>query len=53
VPDSRPTIPNEDAGFLGLEGPEDALIVNIITVRRPQQATVNLKGAQPRFSKVR
>ena len=44
VPDYRPTIPNEDAQFLGLEGPEDALIVNIVTVRGPKQATVNLKG---------
>jgi flagellar assembly factor FliW len=30
--------------FLGLEGPEDALIVNIVTVSGPKQATVNLKG---------
>jgi flagellar assembly factor FliW len=44
VPDYRPTIPDEDARFLGLEGPKDALIVNIVTVRGPKQATVNLKG---------
>jgi len=44
VSDYRPTIPDEDARFLGLEGPEDALIVNIVTVRGPKEATVNLKG---------
>jgi flagellar assembly factor FliW len=44
APDYRPTIPDEDAHFLGLERPEDALIVNIVTVRGPKQATVNLKG---------
>jgi flagellar assembly factor FliW len=44
VPDYRPNIPNEDVQFLGLEGPEDALIVSIVTVRGPQRATLNLKG---------
>jgi flagellar assembly factor FliW len=44
LPEYQPTIPNEDARFLGLEGPEDALIVNIVTVRGPKEATVNLKG---------
>jgi len=44
APDYRPTIPKEDVRFLGLEGPEDALIVNIVTVSGPKQATVNLKG---------
>ncbi len=44
VPDYRPAIPDEDARFLGLKGPEEALIVNIVTVSGPQQATVNLKG---------
>jgi flagellar assembly factor FliW len=44
VPDYLPAIPEEDAQFLGLEGPEDALIINIVTVRAGRQATINLKG---------
>jgi flagellar assembly factor FliW len=44
APDYAPTIPTEDVKFLGLETPKDALIVNIVTVQGPNQATVNLKG---------
>ena len=44
VSDYRPSLPEEDVRFLGLEGPQDALIVNIVTVRAPRQATLNLKG---------
>jgi flagellar assembly factor FliW len=44
VPEYRPTIPNEDAEFLALQSPEDALVVTIVTVRGPGRATVNLKG---------
>jgi flagellar assembly factor FliW len=44
VPDYGPTIPEEDVQFLALQSPDDALIVNIVTVRGPKQATVNLKG---------
>ena len=44
VPNYRPEISDEDVRFLGLERPEDALIFNIVTVRGPQQATLNLKG---------
>ncbi len=44
LPDYRPDIPDEDAQFLGLATAEDALIFNVVTVRGPQQATVNLKG---------
>ncbi len=44
VPNYRPEIPEEDARFLGLNSPEEALIFNIVTVRGPGQATVNLKG---------
>jgi flagellar assembly factor FliW len=44
LPDYRPDIPEEDARFLGLQRPEDALIFSVVTVRGPQRATVNLKG---------
>jgi flagellar assembly factor FliW len=44
LPSYRPEIAEEDAQFLGLQGPEEGLIFNIVTVRGPQQATVNLKG---------
>jgi flagellar assembly factor FliW len=44
LPDYRPEIGNEDAGFLGLESPRDTLVLNIVTVRGEQQATINLKG---------
>ena len=44
VPDYQPEIPEQDAGALGLQSPEDTLIFNIVTMRGAQQATVNLKG---------
>ena len=44
LPNYAPEIPEEDARFLDLETPEDTLIFNIVTVRGPQQATINLKG---------
>jgi flagellar assembly factor FliW len=44
VPEYQPDIPNEDVEFLGLKEPSDALIYNIVTLRRPGLATVNLKG---------
>lgn len=44
VPDYTPDIAAEDVRFLGLTGPEDALVVNIVTLRGHRQATVNLKG---------
>lgn len=44
LPDYSPEISDEDVEFLGLNSPEDTLIFNIVTLRRPQQATVNLKG---------
>ena len=37
-------IASEDTGFLGLSSPDDALVVNIVTLRGGGQATVNLKG---------
>ena len=30
--------------FLGLEEATDAILLNIVTVRGPQRATINLKG---------
>ena len=40
----HPDIPDEDARFLGLQGPEEALLFNIVTIRASNRATVNLKG---------
>ena len=42
--DYRPDLSVEDVKFLGLEKPDEALIFNIVTLRGPNQATVNLKG---------
>ena len=42
--DYRPEIPEEDAQFLDLRRPEEALIFNIVTLRGPGAATLNLKG---------
>ena len=44
VPDYTPEIPDEDARSLGLEDPLDALIFNIVTLRKHGRSTVNLKG---------
>ncbi|MBI4325701.1 MAG: flagellar assembly protein FliW [Chloroflexi bacterium] len=44
VSDYQPDIPDEDAVYLGLESPEDALVLNIVTLRGKQSATINLKG---------
>ena len=40
----NPDISQEEVEFLGLKGPEDALVVNIVTLHRDGAATVNLKG---------
>jgi flagellar assembly factor FliW len=42
--DYTPDIPDEDAGFLDICRPEDALIYNIVTLRPRGISTVNLKG---------
>src|ERR1700742_3662104 len=42
VPGYAPDIDDKDVEFLELEGPEDAYIVNIVTLRQGR-ATVNLK----------
>lgn len=39
-----PEINDEDAAFLGLQNPQDALVLNIVTVHADGQANVNLKG---------
>lgn len=44
APDYEPEISDEDAHFLDLRTPEDALVFNIVTLRGPNHATVNLKG---------
>ena len=44
VSDYQPDISNEDVEYLGLNDPADALVVNIVTLRGKNGATVNLKG---------
>lgn len=44
IADYHPDISEEDADFLGLEEPEDALVLNIVTLKAHGKATVNLKG---------
>jgi flagellar assembly factor FliW len=44
LPSYLPDLPTEDVNFLGLESPEDALLLNIVTLRPRGRATVNLKG---------
>ncbi len=43
APDYQPDIAEGDVEFLGLNRPEDAFIINIVTLRA-ECATVNLKG---------
>jgi len=43
-PDYEPDVPAEDVKFLGLNGPDDALVFNIITLSAKGSATANLKG---------
>lgn len=44
VPDYHPDIPKADVEFLGLADAEDAMLLNIVTVHKQGQATMNLKG---------
>lgn len=44
LPEYQPDITQEDAEFLGIESPDDAVIYNIVTLRPGGKATVNLKG---------
>jgi len=42
--DYQPEISDEDTDYLGLHGPQDALVFNIVTLHPDGSATVNLKG---------
>ena len=44
MPTYEPNIPAEDEAFLGLQDPQDTLILNIVTMRGSQPPTINLKG---------
>ena len=44
LPDYQPDISSEDVRFLGLSNPDDALVVNIVTLRPNRVPTINLKG---------
>lgn len=44
VADYQPDLAPEDVEFLGLRQPEDALVLNIVTLREDGRVTVNLKG---------
>jgi flagellar assembly factor FliW len=44
VPDYTPEIPDEDVRSIGLEDPQDALVLNIVTLRKNGRSTLNLKG---------
>jgi len=44
LPGYQPDIPQPDVAFIGLKEPNDALLLNIVTVHGPNRATVNLKG---------
>lgn len=44
LPSYQPDVAEEDLRFLGLQDPNDSLLFNIVTVRGPQNATINLKG---------
>lgn len=44
APDYAPDVSKEDLRFVGLEELADAFIFNLVTIRGPGQATLNLKG---------
>jgi flagellar assembly factor FliW len=44
VPGYLPDLNQDDVDFLGLDASDDAILLNIVTLRRDGQATVNLKG---------
>jgi flagellar assembly factor FliW len=44
APDYSPDIPQADVDFLGIDEPGDAMLLNIVTVHKEGQATMNLKG---------
>ena len=44
VADYHPDIPQADVEFLGIANPEDAMVLNIVTIHQQGHATMNLKG---------
>jgi flagellar assembly factor FliW len=44
VPDYQPDIAEDDVSFLELTTPDEAQLVNIVTLRGNGRATINLKG---------
>lgn len=44
LPTYRPDIPSEDVKFLQLEVPQDAFLLNIVSLRPHGHSTINLKG---------
>jgi flagellar assembly factor FliW len=44
APDYQPDLPQADVDFLGIQDPEDAILLNVVTLHAGGRATVNLKG---------
>jgi flagellar assembly factor FliW len=44
MPEYRPDISAEDVEFLQIQSPEDAFLLNIVTLRPHGRSTINLKG---------
>ncbi|HEX4343228.1 MAG TPA: flagellar assembly protein FliW [Verrucomicrobiae bacterium] len=44
VPDYKPNIPQLDLEFIGVTNPDDAMLLNIVTLHGASRATMNLKG---------
>jgi flagellar assembly factor FliW len=44
VPDYQPDLPQADVRFLEIAQPDDAILLNIVTLHSAGRATVNLKG---------
>ncbi len=44
MPDYAPNLSDDDVDFLEIRNPNDALVLNIVTLRSGGAATVNLKG---------
>lgn len=43
-PEYKPEITEDDVKFLGLQSDADTAVLSIVTLRGPNEATVNLKG---------
>jgi flagellar assembly factor FliW len=44
LPNYQPDLPMQDVRLLGIECPDDAFLLNIVTLRNGGRSTVNLKG---------